>query len=57
MHLGEEAERTEVDGEQGISAAPIGAGSREQRAIAAEDEDELGLVLGDIVAGTTNSWV
>ena len=43
---------------RGISAARNGTGGREQRAIAAEDEDELRLVLGDILAvnAQTGGW-
>ncbi len=49
-HLREKAERAEVDGEQRNFGCANGARRRQQRAVAAEDKDELGLVACNLGA-------
>ena len=48
--FGEEAERAEVDAEDGCGGAGKGAGRGEEGAIAAEDDDEIRLVTGQVDA-------
>jgi len=50
-NLCEEAERTEVDAEDGGGGAGKGAGCGEEGAVATEDDDEVGLVRGEVDAG------
>jgi len=46
--LSEEAEGAEVDAEDGCGGAGEGAGRGEEGAVAAEDDDQVGLVFGEI---------
>ena len=48
--LGEEAEGAEIDGEDGGLGLGEGAGGGEEGAIAAEDDDEVGMVAGELGA-------
>ena len=48
--LGEEAEGAEVHAEDGGGGAGEGSGCGEQGAVAAEDDDQVGLVLGQVDA-------
>ncbi len=48
--LGEEAEGAEVDAEDGGGGVGEGAGCGEEGAVAAEDDDEVGAVLGELGA-------